>query len=88
MVPLGVLRQYVKVLLGKHRLELHDVGRQWSGSGMRLFTVPGSFCKMLGGCSCDLEVSLSELWENAYKEQLVSRLPIGAVHWWRCVFKL
>ena len=76
MILLVVLGQYVKVLLGKHRLELCDVGRQWSGSGMCLFTAPGFFCKILGGCSHGLEVSLSKLWENAYKEQSVSGLPI------------
>jgi len=88
MVPLAVLRQYVKVLLGKHGLELCDVGGQRSGSGMYLFTMPGSFCETLGGHSCGLEVGLSELQENACKEQLVSRLPIRAVHWQRCIFKL
>jgi len=88
MILLAVLRQYVKVLLGKHRLELHDVSRQWSGSGMHLFTAPGSFYETLEGCSHSSEVSLSELWENICKEQSVSRLPIRVVCWQRCVFKL
>jgi len=88
MVPLVVLRQYVKVLLGEHGLELHNVGRQWSGSGMRLFTVPGFFCEMLGGHSHGSEVGLNKLQENMCKEQSVSRLSIGAVHWQRCIFKL
>jgi len=88
VVPLAVLRQYVKVLLGEHGLELYDIGGQWSGSSMRLFTAPGSFCKTLGDHSCGSEIGLSELRENAYKEQSVSRLPIRAVHWWRYVFKL
>jgi len=35
MVPLAVLRQYVKVLLGKHGLELCDVGRQWSSGSCK-----------------------------------------------------
>jgi len=35
-----------------------------------------------------LEVGLSEFWENACKEQSVSGLLIGTVHWWRRVFKL
>jgi len=46
---------------------------------MCLFTAPGFFCETLGGRSHGLEVSLSELWENACKEQLVSKLPIRAV---------
>ena len=88
MVPLVVLRQYVKVLLGEHGLKLCNVGRQWSGSGMRLFTVPSSFCEMLGGHSHGSEVGLSKLQENMCKEQSVFRLSIGAVHWQRCIFKL
>jgi len=61
MIPFAVLWQYVEVLLSEHGLELHDVGRQWSGSGLCLFTMPGSFHKMLGGRSCSSEVGLSEL---------------------------
>ena len=88
MIPLAVLRQYVKVLLGKHGLELCDIGGQRSGSGICLFTAPGSFHEMLGGRSYGSKVSLSELQENAYKKQSVSGLPIRVVHWWRCVFEL
>jgi len=83
-----VLRQYVKVLLGEHRLELRDIGGQQSSSSMRFFTVSGFFYEMLGGHSHGSEVGLSELQENACKEQLVSGLPIRAVHWRRYVFKL
>ena len=88
MIPLVVLGQYVKVLLGKYRLELCNIGRQQSSSSMCLFTVPGSFHETLGGRSHGSEVGLSELQENTCKEQLVSGLPIRAVHWQRCVFKL
>ena len=81
MISFAVLRQYVKVLLSEHWLELRDVGRQWTGSGECLLTASGSFHKMLGGHSCGLEVNLGKLWEEAYKEQLVSKLLIRVVHW-------
>ena len=82
MIPSVVLWQYVKVLFGKHGLELHDVSGQRGGSG------PGSFYKTLGGHSCGLEVGLSELWEEAYKKQLVSEFPIRIVHSQGHFFKL
>jgi len=79
MIPLAILWQYVKVFFGKHGLELRNIGGQQSGSGLYLFAAPGSLCEMLGGCSHSLEVSLSELQEEAHKEESVSRLPIRAV---------
>ena len=88
MIPLVVLWQYVKVLLSEHGLKLCNIGGQQSGGGLCLFTTPGSFCEMLGGCSCGSEVGLSELQENMYKEQLVSKLPIRVVCLWRRFFKL
>ena len=88
MIPLAVLGQYIKVLLSKHGLEFCDVGGQQSGRSMHLFIAPGSFHKTLGGHSHGLEVSLSELQKNIYKEQSVSGLPIRAVCWRRGVFKL
>jgi len=88
MISLAVLWQYVKVLLGEHGLELCDIGRQQSSSGLCLFTVPGSFYEMLESHSYGSEVSLSELWENVCKEQSVSKLPIRVVRLWRCFFKL
>ena len=80
MIPLAVLWQYVKVLLGKHGLEFCNVGRQWSDNGLCLLTASGSSCKMLEGRSCGSEVGLSELWEDVYKEQSVYELPIRVVH--------
>ena len=65
VIPLAVLWQYVKVLLSKHRLELCDVGRQQSSSGLCLLTVSGSFHETLGGGSCGLEVDLSKLQKEA-----------------------
>ena len=88
MIPSAVLWQYVKVLFGKYGLELHDVSGQQGGSGLCLFTVPGSFYKMLGGHSYGLEVGLSELWKEAYKKQLVSEFPIRIVHSRGHFFKL
>jgi len=88
MIPLAVLWQYVKVFFGEHRLELRDVGRQWSSSGLCLFAASGSLRKMLGGRSYSSEVGLSKLWEEVHKEESVSRLPIGAVHLRRHFFKL
>ena len=79
MIPLAVLRQYVKVFFGKHGLELHDVSRQQSVSGLSLFATSGSFRKTLGGHSHSSEVGRSELWEEAHKEELVSGLSVGAV---------
>jgi len=81
MILLAVLGQYVKVLLSKHGLELCDIDRQRSSSGMRLFTVPDSFCETLGGRSRGLEVGLSKLQENTCKIQSVSGLPIRVVCW-------
>jgi len=57
----AVLWQYVKVLLSKHRLELHDIGGQWNGSGLYLLTASGSFHEMLGGRSHSLEIDLDKL---------------------------
>jgi len=88
VIPLAVLWQYVKVLLSKHRLELCDVGRQQSSSGLCLLTVSGSFHEMLEGGSCGLEIDLSKLQKEACKEQLVSELSIWAVHLQRYFFKL
>ena len=88
MILFAVLWQYVKVLLGKHRLELRDIGRQWSGSDLCLFTASGSFHKTLRDRSYGSEVDLGKLWEDAYKEQSVSKLPIRVVHLQRCFFKL
>jgi len=62
MIPLAVLRQYVKVFLGKHGLELSDIGGQWIGGGLCLFAMSSSLCEMLGGHSHSLEVGLGELW--------------------------
>jgi len=69
MISFAVLRQYVKVLLSEHWLELRNVGRQWTGSSECLLTASGSFYKTLGGHSCSPEVDLGKLWEEAYKEQ-------------------
>ena len=79
MIPSAVLQQYVKVLFGKHGLELCDIGRQWGGSGLCCFIAPGFFCEMLGGHSYGLEVSLSKLREEVCKKQLVSKFPIRVV---------
>ena len=73
----------------KIRLQCNsDIGRQRSGSGEWLFTVPSSFHKTLGGRSHGPEVDLGKLQKEMCKEQSVSRLPIGAVHLWRCLFKV
>jgi len=88
VIPFAVLWQYVKVLFGKHGLELCDVGRQQSGSGLCLLTMFGSFYKMLGDRRCGSEVSLSKLQKDAYKEQSVSKLPIRVVRLQRRFFKL
>jgi len=61
MIPLAVLRQYVKVFFGEHGLELCDIGGQWSGDGLRLFATSGSLHKTLGGRSHSSEVGLGEL---------------------------
>jgi len=58
----------VEVLLGEHGLELRDIGGQWSGSGLCLFTMPGSFREILGGRSYSSKVSLSELREEVRKK--------------------
>ena len=79
MIPLAVLQQYVEVFFGEHGLELRDVGRQRSGSGLCLFAMPGSLRETLGGRSHRWEVGLSELRKEARKEELVSRLPIGGI---------
>jgi len=83
-----VLWQYIKVLFSKHILELHDVGGQRIGNGLHLLTASGSFHKMLGGCSHSLKVDLDKLWEDMYKEQSVSKLPIWVVCLQRHFFKL
>jgi len=87
MILLAVLQQYVKVLFGKYRLELRNVGGQWSGGGLCLFATSGSLREMLGGHSHGSEVGLSELWEEVRKEKSVSRLLIGGIWLWRRFFK-
>ena len=87
MIPLAVLRQYIKVFFGEHKLELRDVGRQRSGSGLCLFTMSGSLRETLRGHSHSSEVGLSELQEEVRKEELVSGLPIGGIWLWRYFFK-
>jgi len=87
MIPLAVLQQYVKVFFGEHGLELRDVGGQRSSGGLCLFATSGSLRKMLGGHSHSSEVSLDELREEAHKEELVPRLPIGGIWLWRRFFK-
>ena len=87
MIPLAVLRQYVKVFFGEHGLELCDVGRQRSGSSLCLFATPGSLREMLGGHSHRSEVGLSELRKEARKEELVSKLPIGGIRLQRSFFR-
>jgi len=76
VIPLAVLRQYVKVFFGEHGLELRDVGGQWSGGGLCLFATSGSLHEALGGRSHSSEVGRSELREEARKEESVSGLPI------------
>jgi len=88
MISLAVLRQYVKVFFGEHGLELRDVGGQWSSSGLCLFAMSGSFRKMLGGHSHSSEVGRNELRKEARKKESVSRLPVGAIHLRRGLFKL
>jgi len=87
MILLAVLRQYVKVFFGEHRLELRDVGGQWSGGGLRLFATSGSLCEVLGGRSHSSEVGLGELQEEARKEESVPRLPIRGIQLRRRFFK-
>jgi len=87
MIPFAVLRQYVKVLFGEHGLELHDIGRQWSGGGLCLFATSGSLHEALGDCSHSSEVSWSKLREEACKEELVSGLPIRDIRLRRRFFK-
>jgi len=43
---------------------------------------------MLEGHSHGPEVDLGKLWEEVYKEQLVSELPIGAIRLRRRLFKV
>jgi len=88
MILFAMLWQYVKVLLSKHGLELHDVGRQRSSSGKCLLTASGSLHETLGGRSCGLEVDLSKFWEDACKEQLVSEPPVRAIRLRRHFFEL
>jgi len=83
-----MLWQYVKVLLGEYRLELHDVGGQQSGSSKCLLTASGSLCEMLGGRSCGSEVNLSKFQEDACKEQLASKPPVRATRLRRHFFEL
>jgi len=87
MIPLAVLRQYVKVFFGEHGLELCDVGRQRSGGSLCLFATSGSLRETLGGCSYSSEVGRSELREEARKEESVSRLPIRGIRLRRRLFK-
>jgi len=87
MIPLAVFRQYVKVFFGEHRLELHDIGGQQSGSGPCLFATPGSLHKTLRGRSHRSEVGLSELQKEARKEEPVSRLPIRGIRLRRGFFR-
>jgi len=68
VIPFAVLRQYVEVLFSEYGLELRDIGRQQSSSSECLLTTSGSFHKTLGGHSDGLEVGLSKLWEETYKE--------------------
>ena len=88
VIPFAVLWQYVKVLLGEYRLELHDVGGQWSSSSKCLLTASGSLHETLGGRSCGLEVDLSKFWEDACKKQSVSEPPVRATHLRRRFFEL
>jgi len=83
-----MLWQYVKVLLGEDRLELHDVGGQRSSSGKCLLTASGSLRETLGGRSCGSEVDLSKFQEDACKEQLVSEPPVWATRLQRHFFEL
>ena len=87
MIPLAVLRQYVKVFFGEHRLELCNVGGQRSGGGLCLFATSGSLSEMLGGCSHSSEVGLGELQEEARKKESVPRLPIRGIRLRSCFFK-
>jgi len=88
VIPFAVLWQYVKVLLGEHRLELRDVGRQWSSSSKYLLTASGSLCKTLGGRSYGLEVNLSKLWKDACKKQSVSEPLVRVASLQRHFFEL
>ena len=88
MILFVMLWQYVKVLLGEHGLELHDVGGQRSGSSKCLLTASGSLHKTLGGRSCGSEVDLSKFREDAYKEQSVSKPPVRATCLRRHFFEL
>ena len=88
MIPFAMFWQYVKVLLGEYKLELHDVGGQWSGSGKCLLAASGSLCETLRGGSCGSEVDLSKFWEDACKEQSVSEPPVRATRLRRHFFEL
>ena len=87
MIPLAVLRQYVKVFFGEHRLELRDVGGQRSGGGLCLFATSGSLREALGGRGYSSEVGRSKLQEEARKEESVSGLPIRGTWLRRRFFK-
>jgi len=87
MIPLAVLRQYVKVFFGEHGLELCGIGGQRSGGGLCLFAMPGSLHETLGGRSHGSEVGLSELQEEVRKEESISRLPIRGTQLRRHFFK-
>jgi len=88
MIPLAVLQQYVKVFFGEDGLELCDISRQRSVSGLCLFAMSGSLHETLGGRSHSLEVSRSELRKEVREEESVSRLLVGAVRLWRRLFEL
>jgi len=76
VIPLAVLWQYIEVFLSEHRLELHDIGKLQSGSGLFLLAMSGFFHETLGSGSHGSKVDLGKLQEEAYNKQLVSELPI------------
>ena len=82
VILFAVLWQYIKVLLGKHGSELHNIGGQRSGSGLCFRAVSGSFRKALGCRGRGSEVNLVRLWEEACEEQSVSELPTRVVRLW------
>jgi len=76
VILLAVLWQYVKVFLSKHKLELYDIDRLWSGGSLCLFAASGSFHEMLRSGSRGLEVDLDKLQKKVCNKQSVSELPI------------